>query len=209
MTRPSLRAAMFLAAPLLLQACATKGFVREQVATSRLQTDSALAVERDARMQGDNELANRIASLRADLDSMRTQFGAKIAILEDGIRFAVPVTFAYNDANVAQRDQAVLQRFARVSQKYYPGSKITIEGFADPAGSDSYNRVLSQRRADNVTSQLASLGVPRGSLRAVGYGETRQIAPGAVRDEPGAVRNRRVVFVIETGAAEAGMVAMR
>jgi outer membrane protein OmpA-like peptidoglycan-associated protein len=50
--------------------------------------------------------------------------------------------------------------------------------------------------------------VPRSNLRTVGYGETRLITPGAVRNDPGAERNRRVVFVIETGAAEAGAIAM-
>ena len=203
-----LRAAMLVAAPLLLQACATKGFVREQVATARLQSDSALAMERDARIAGDNDNAARIAALRTDLDSMRTQFGAKIAVLEDGIRFAVPVTFAYDDANVSTTDQPLLERFARVAQRYYPDSKITVEGFADPAGSDSYNLALSRRRAENVGQTLASLGVPRAQLRTVGYGETRLITPGAARDEPGAQRNRRVVFVIETGAAEASTIAM-
>jgi outer membrane protein OmpA-like peptidoglycan-associated protein len=203
-----LRAAMLVAAPLLLQACATKGFVREQVATARLQTDSALATERDARIAGDNDNAARIAALRTDLDSMRTQFGAKIAVLEDGIRFAVPVTFAYDDANVSTTDQPILERFARVAQRYYPDSKITVEGFADPAGSDSYNLALSRRRAENVGQTLATLGVPRAQLRTVGYGETRLITPGATKDEPGAQRNRRVVFVIETGAAEASTIAM-
>jgi peptidoglycan-associated lipoprotein len=208
MPRHSLRAAMFVAAPLLLQACATKGYVRNQVATARMQSDSALAVERDARVQGDNDNAARIAALRTDLDSMRTQFGAKIAVLEDGIRFAMPVTFAFNDASVGADDQPVLERFARVAQRYYPGSKITVEGFADPAGSDAYNIALSRRRAENVSQTLTSLGVPRTQLRTVGYGETRLITPGATHNDPGAERNRRVVFVIETGAAEAGAIAM-
>jgi peptidoglycan-associated lipoprotein len=211
--RQTLRAAVFVAAaPLLLNACATKGFVRQQVASARAYSDStvttAVAAERDARIAGDNDNAARIAALRTDLDSMRTQFGAKIAVLEDGIRFVMPVTFAYNDANVGAEDQALLERFAKVAQRYYPDSKITVEGFADPAGSAAYNLALSRRRAENVGQTLASLGVQKENLRTVGYGETRLITPGATRDEPGAERNRRVVFVIETGAAEAGAIAM-
>jgi peptidoglycan-associated lipoprotein len=205
-------AALFLAAPLLLNACATKGFVRKEVAAARAYSDStvqlAVATERDARIQGDNDNAARIAALRTDLDSMRTQFGAKIALLEDGIRFVMPVTFAYNDANVGSEDQALLERFAKVAQKYYPDSRITVEGFADPAGSNAYNLQLSRRRAESVGQALASLGVPQTNLRTVGYGETRLITPGAKKDDPGAERNRRVVFVIETGATEAGAIAM-
>lgn len=212
MTRShSLRAAMLAAAPLLLQACATKGYVRDHIASSRLQSDSAyasaLATERDARMSGDTENASRIAALRTDLDSMRTQFNARIAVVEDGIRFALPVTFAFDDASVTGNNTALLERFATVAKKYYPDSKITVEGFADPAGSARYNLALSQKRADNVKAQLSSLGVNASQVRAVGYGKTRLIAPGATHSEPGAMQNRRVVFVIETGAAEAGMVA--
>lgn len=209
--RHTVRAAMLVAAPLLLQACATKGFVREQVATSRMQSDSAyssaLATERDARISGDSENATRISALRTDLDSMRTQFNARIAVVEDGIRFALPVTFAYDDATVNETNAALLQRFASVAKKYYPESVITVEGFADPAGSARYNLALSQRRANNVKQQLTSLGVNSTQLRTVGYGETRLISPGATNAEPGAERNRRVVFVIETGAVEAATIA--
>ncbi|MFL5605060.1 MAG: OmpA family protein [Gemmatimonadaceae bacterium] len=205
--RKSLRAVLILAAPLAVQACATKGFVREQVAASRVLSDSALASERAARIQADNEQAARLVALRADLDSMRTQFGTKIALVEDGIRFLMPVTFAFDDATVTTTDRPQLERFARVAQRYYPAATITVEGFADPAGSDRYNLALSRRRADNVGRTLASLGVPSSQLRSVGYGETRLVAPGATHNEPGAERNRRVVFVIETGAAEAAMVA--
>jgi peptidoglycan-associated lipoprotein len=145
--------------------------------------------------------------LRFELDTLRRQFGARIAFVEDGIRFAMPVTFAFDDATVTSADRPRLERFARVSQRFYPGAVITVEGFTDPAGSERYNNALSRRRAQNVGETLASLGVPSNQLRTVGYGEARQVAPGATHNEPGAERNRRVVFVIETGAAEAAMVA--
>jgi outer membrane protein OmpA-like peptidoglycan-associated protein len=205
--RQFLRAALFAATPFATQACATKGFVREQIAATRAQSDSALARETAARIQADNEQSARLAALRTDLDSLRTQFGAKIAVVEDGIRFLMPVTFGFDDATVTSSDRPQLERFARVAQRYYPGAAITVEGFADPAGSERYNLALSRRRADNVGQTLASLGVPSTQLRTIGYGETRLIAPGATHNEPGAERNRRVVFVIETGAAEAAMVA--
>jgi outer membrane protein OmpA-like peptidoglycan-associated protein len=205
--RNILRAALCVAAPFAAQACATKGFVREQIAATRAQSDSALAYERASRIEADNEQSARLTALRADLDSLRTTFGAKIAVIENGIRFAMPVTFAFDDATITGTDRPQLERFARVAQRYYPGAMITVEGFADPAGSDRYNLALSRRRADNVGQTLASLGVPSTQLRTVGYGETRLVAPGATHNERGAEQNRRVVFVIETGAAEANMVA--
>jgi outer membrane protein OmpA-like peptidoglycan-associated protein len=199
------RFALLLVAPLVVQACATKGFVRNQVALSRAGSDSALVAERDARIAADNDMAARIVALRTDLDGLRTEFGAKITAMEDGLRFTLPVTFAFDDATVRSADRAQLERFARVASRYYPTSTITVEGFADPAGSQGYNLDLSRRRAENVRDALASLGLGGNPLRAVGYGESRQVTPGAAKDAPGAQGNRRVVFVIENAGPDAAI----
>jgi outer membrane protein OmpA-like peptidoglycan-associated protein len=43
-------------------------------------------------------------------------------------------------------------------------------------------------------------------VNTVGYGETRQVVPGAERDQTGADMNRRVTFVIEgTDVASSGI----
>ena len=199
------RAALVVLSAVALQACATKGYVRNQVAVSRAAMDSALVAERDARVTADADLAARVAALRTDLDSLRTQFGARIAMLEDGIRFAMPVTFAFDDASVNADARPLLERFARVANKYYPASTITVEGFADPAGSQSYNLALSRARAENVARELLSLGLTSNPLRTIGYGEVRQVTPGAQKDDPGAQANRRVVFVIENAGPEASI----
>lgn len=199
------RAALVVVSAVALQACATKGYVRNQVAVSRAAMDSALVAERDARVTADADLAARVAALRTDLDSLRTQFGARIAMLEDGIRFAMPVTFAFDDASVNADARPLLERFARVANKYYPASTITVEGFADPAGSQSYNLALSRARAENVARELLSLGLTSNPLRTIGYGEVRQVTPGAQKDDPGAQANRRVVFVIENAGPEASI----
>lgn len=202
------RAALVAAAPFAVQACATKGFVRNQLSAERARADSLVAAERTDRVAGDSTNAARITELRASLDSMRTEFGAKIAAVEDGVRFAMPVTFAYDDATIRDQDRPMLDRFARVAQKYYPGSAITVEGFADPAGTMRYNLALSTRRADAVRDALTQLGLSGSQLRAVGYGKTRLVTPGAEKDMPGAQLNRRVVFVIESGPADSSAVAM-
>lgn len=169
------------------------------------QTNAQLASERAERAASDSALAQQlgmvrgdVAQLRTDLQAMRQEFGAKIAAMEDGLHFAFPVNFGFDDANVRTEDQPALARFSNVVQKYYPGSKVTIEGFADPAGSASYNLTLSKRRAQAVRDYLTSNGLTGNELAVVGYGESRQVAAGASRNMPGAELNRRVVFVIES-----------
>ena len=204
-------AVVALVAP-FMAACASKGFVRKSIADDRAasdaRTDTLVSTERTARMASDSALTVDIASLHKDLDSLRTEFGAKITALETGLQFDMPVHFAFDDATVRDEDHASLDRFAKIAQKYYPGSLITVEGFADPAGSKSYNVKLSTRRADAVKDYLTSQGL-NNEVKTVGYGKTRLVTPNAWGSEPGAELNRRVVFVIETSgtASDSGKVA--
>jgi peptidoglycan-associated lipoprotein len=179
-----------------LSACATKGALRKGL---EAQT-AALESERSARTAADEAQRAELASLRTDLQGLRTEFGAKITEVSQGLQFAFPVHFAYNDANVRTEDSQALDRFANVVQKHYTGAKVTVEGFADPAGSQRYNLALSQRRADAVKSYVAGKGLDPSLIEAVGYGKTRLVNRGATKDQPGAELNRRVVFVIETPA---------
>ena len=183
-----------------LSACATKGYVNKRVDAQAVMQTAALDSERTARVQGDEANKAEIASLRTDLANLRTEFGAKITEVSQGLQFAFPVHFAFNDATVRTEDAAALDRFANIVSKHYTGAKVTVEGFADPAGSNRYNTELSRRRADAVKAYVSSKGLDASLINSVGYGETRQVNQGAWGDQPGAELNRRVVFVIETPA---------
>ncbi|HWZ57849.1 MAG TPA: OmpA family protein [Gemmatimonadaceae bacterium] len=192
--------ALTLIAP-VMGACVHPGQYKKDLAETR----GEIQQEKTERIAGDDankadiaSVKGDVQSLRSDLDAMRTEFNAKITALEEGIKFDVPVNFAFDDATVRDQDKAALDRFAAISQKYYGGAKITIEGFADPAGSKQYNLALSTRRADAVRDYLSSKGIEMGALKTVGYGKTRLVNPNASKDDPGAEQNRRVVFVIET-----------
>lgn len=197
-----------------LGGCATKGYVRNQVETG-------IAAERSAREAADTDLNGKVttlgtdltavksevatlktdvAALRRDLTGLRDEFGAKITAMENGMKFAFPVNFAFNDTNIRDEDRAALDRFAQVVGKHYSGTVVTVEGHADPAGSRSYNKMLSQKRAESVSAYLTTAGLTGIELRPVGMGEDRQIVKGAEKDEPGAQTNRRVVFIVESTA---------
>jgi peptidoglycan-associated lipoprotein len=194
----------------VLGACATKGFVRTSVRderAARIAADSSLSntiTTEVASVRSEvTTVKNDVASLRNDLTALRTEFGAKITAMEEGLKFAFPVNFAFDDASVREADKAALDRFASVVGKYYSGSMITIEGFADPAGSNRYNMDLSKRRADAVAAYLSEKGLSTTTVRTVGYGKSRLVNPKAQKDDPGAEANRRVTFVVETNGATA------
>jgi peptidoglycan-associated lipoprotein len=200
-----MKAAQVIATMLLgtvaVTGCVTKGQYRKGMQDQR----AALEAERRERSVADSQYAlelatvrTDVAALRNDLSNLRTEFGAKIAMLENGVKVTFPVNFAFDDATVRTEDEAAITRFAEVANRHFVGSVITVEGFADPAGTQAYNLDLSRRRADAVRSLLLAKGLSSEQIRAVGYGKSRLVMPGASHDEPGAELNRRVVFVIET-----------
>ncbi len=142
-------------------------------------------------------LQSKVNGLQSDLQQLRQDFQAKITELQNGVKFAMPVHFDFDKSDVRSVDRPLLDRFASIAQKYYQGATITVEGFADPAGTAAYNRRLSQRRAKAVADYLTSTGnLPAANVKTVGYGENR-----LVNDERGpgqaGIANRRVTFVIE------------
>jgi peptidoglycan-associated lipoprotein len=182
-----------------LGACATKGYVNRGIAGESEARRVAIEQERSERIAGDDALRADVNALRSDLTTLRTEFGTRITAMEGQVRFMMPVHFGFNDAAVREQDHAALERFAQVAGTHYRGAQITIEGFADPAGTAAYNLRLSRERADAVRDFLVARGIDGSAIRTVGYGKTRLVR-NAQRDEPGAELNRRVTFVIETPA---------
>lgn len=103
------------------------------------------------------------------------------------------VTFELNSAELTGDSRPLLARVAADLVKY-PRLRIEVQGHTDTSGSDSYNRQLSQRRAEAVRDYLVSQGVPATQVDARGYGESMPIADD--RTPEGRARNRRVVMSV-------------
>ena len=74
--------------------------------------------------------------------------------------------------------------------------RLSVEGHTDNIGTQQYNMVLSERRAQAVVDYLVKNGISNGRLVAKGYGKSRPIVSND--DEiDGRELNRRVQFKIE------------
>lgn len=71
-----------------------------------------------------------------------------------------------------------------------PGIVVEIAGHTDSVGVASYNKKLSQDRADSVTSYVVAGGIDRSRVVPRGYGEEQPAADNGT--EEGRARNRRV-----------------
>ncbi len=167
--------------------------LRDEMQTSHTELDGR--IDRvDGRLNG---LEGRVTAVEGDLRAMRTEFGAKIEELEGKLAFNVPVNFGYDESVVRDQDRAVLDRFAAVVQDHYPGAIVTIEGFADPAGSAAYNKRLGMRRAEAVKEYLVTKGLNADRVKTVSYGEDRERLINDGRGPEAGQENRRVTLVID------------
>ena len=199
--RPRLIRGAALTFAVITAACAHVG--QEQFDTEM----AALRAEMEQTASGSNRrteaqltrLGTRLDGLARGLSTLEREFDVTVQRLETAVRFAMPVYFAFDKADLRPEDLPVLDRFAGVVSEYYPDALLTVEGFTDPTGSATYNLALGQRRAEAVQKYLVeSEDFPLERVRAVSYGEdtARLVSPGLGGPEAG-LENRRVVLVIE------------
>ena len=108
------------------------------------------------------------------------------------------VLFDFGSSELRGEASTTLTNLATVI-KDSKAPKVQIQGHTDSVSDDAFNQKLSEQRAQAVSSALKSNGVTA-DLEAVGYGETKPVAPNENpdgSDNPAGRRlNRRVeVFV--------------
>jgi OOP family OmpA-OmpF porin len=100
------------------------------------------------------------------------------------------VNFCFNCDKLSGEAKAILDGNAMALVKDHPNATFEVAGHTDSKGSDSYNKSLSQRRANNVRAYLVEQGVDGSRMTATGYGESQPVADNAT--EAGRAQNRRV-----------------
>lgn len=118
-----------------------------------------------------------------------------LALFESGkISLRGAINFDTGKADVHRDSYRILDQVAEVLRSHAEVKKVRIEGHTDSAGSATFNRTLSQRRAAAVVNYLVGRGIDRSRLEAKGYGPEQPIAPNST--PLGRAKNRRVEFTI-------------
>ena len=116
----------------------------------------------------------------------------RISALDDYVaQQTVAVNFRVGSAVLQPEAKTTLDQIAQQALKAR-GYVLEVRGFASADGSESKNRMLSQRRADAVVQYLAyTHNIPlRRIVTPFGYGEQQAVADNATRE--GRQQNRRV-----------------
>ncbi len=96
--------------------------------------------------------------------------------------------FDYDSSTLKPGAYSELRRVTEVLNKY-PQTTIEVGGHTDTRGSEEYNQVLSEKRAEAVKNELIHNGLSPQRIQAVGYGESRPISSDHAM-------NRRVEIII-------------
>ncbi len=101
--------------------------------------------------------------------------------------------FSYNQWEIERESISELTRLS-LELLRSPSMRILITGHTDNAGSDSYNKRLSRKRAEEVAKFIEQEGVPRSQILTEGKGKSAPVVSNET--DEGRKKNRRVEFTI-------------
>jgi len=133
------------------------------------------------------------ASWTVRADTAKTTSKKLVTVTKKKLVLAQGVSFDTNAATLDKHSLPALDETAKILR----GDKkmrLQIEVHSDSQGSSSYNRRLSQERANAIAKYLAGKGVKAKRLVPKGFGEDQPIADN--RTAAGRAKNRRVELVI-------------
>ena len=122
--------------------------------------------------------------------------GVSVTRVGDEIVLNMPgsVTFGVDSDAIRASFYDVLNSVAIVLVEY-DQTLVHVTGHTDSTGGLEHNQLLSQRRADSVSTYLVAQGVVAARLMARGYGPTRPVATNSTAE--GRQQNRRVEITLQ------------
>jgi outer membrane protein OmpA-like peptidoglycan-associated protein len=163
---------------------------QQQLAQAESDRNKAAARASDRQLQ--QSVLDR-EELRARL---LQQFNAILATRDTARGLVVNMSDVLFDSGKFTLRPLAREKLAKISGIVlaYPDLKLAIEGNTDSVGTEAFNQVLSERRAEGVRSYLTEQGVPQSSTSATGLGKSQPIASNATSE--GRQQNRRVELIV-------------
>lgn len=162
---------------LLASGCATKAFVRDEVAVV------------DARVtEVDGTARQALDRAKAAHQLAEGKFLYEVVLSDDSVKFPTDRHALSPEAEARLAELA--QRLKTENRNVY----LEIQGYTDATGEEAHNEELGQARAEAVRRYLNKAGVALNRMATISYGEAEPVAPN---DTPeGRAQNRRVAIVV-------------
>lgn len=180
-----------LLASVSLGGCATKKFVRSEVAVVGAKTDAVAgrvdtAETRIVAVEGTAKDALDRATAAGKLAEGKFLYSEVLS--DDSMKFGVA------KAALSPETQSRLDAFAEKLKTDNRNVYVEVQGHTDATGPKEFNYKLGEERAEAVRRYLNQHGVPLNRISTISYGPD---APAATnKDRAGRQANRRVVLIV-------------
>ena len=189
--KPVIIATAIAASALSLGGCATKDFVREQVAAedTKVQATQTRVDQHETRL-GQLDQATKDALDRATAAGKLAEgiFLYSMVLSDDSVKF--------KNASAKLTPEAE-QRLADFADKLKNDNRnvyLEIQGHTDARGPNTLNARLGEERAEAVRLFMNQHGVPLNRMSTISYGKADPVADNKTRT--GRAQNRRVVLIV-------------
>jgi peptidoglycan-associated lipoprotein len=180
-----------LLAAVSLGGCATKKFVRSEVAVVGAKTDAVsgrvdTAETRIVAVEGTAKDALDRATAAGKLAEGKFLYSEVLS--DDSMKFGV------SKAALSPETQSRLDAFAEKLKTDNRNVYVEVQGHTDATGPKDFNYKLGEERAEAVRRYLNQHGVPLNRISTISYGPDAPAAPN--NDRAGRQANRRVVLIV-------------
>ncbi len=175
-----------------LTGCATRGYVKEQIAeTQKLVQANQAEIARLKRASKQGFSLGEEALARA-VEAGRVAEGKllyEVTFTDDSVHFA------FDKSNLSEEAKGALDSFAGDLKTENENVYVEIQGHTDNIGTEEYNLWLGEARAEAAYSYLHTQhGIPLHRMDVFSYGESKPIADNNNPDNR--AMNRRVTLVV-------------
>jgi len=175
-----------------LTGCATRGYVKEQIAeTQKLIEANQAEIARLKRASkqgftlGEEALARAVEAGRVAEGKLLYQ----VTFTDEAVHFA------FDKSNLSEKAKGALDSFAGQLKAENENVYVEIQGHTDNVGTEEYNLRLGHGRAEAVYSYLHTQhGIPLHRMDVFSYGESKPIADN--NNPTNRAMNRRVTLVV-------------
>jgi peptidoglycan-associated lipoprotein len=190
------RSSVYVAGAVLLGAvslggCATKKFVRENVAVvdTRVTAVEGHVNATDATVAGvDTTAKEALQRAQAAGKLAEGKFLYQEVLSDDSMKFPVA------KATLSPEGQARLDAFVEKLKTDNRNVYVEVQGHTDATGPKDFNYKLGEERAETVRRYLNEHGVALNRMSTISYGPDAPVAPNNNRQ--GRQANRRVVLIV-------------
>lgn len=166
---------------------------------AQAKRDAEIAAQAKIAAERDAEAKRVAAAAAAAIEAKRMEEEkAKASVCEGDLRNARNagmIQFERASDVLLRQSFPTLRSLATIASKC-ENVLIEIEGHTDSEGIPERNQPLSERRAQSVVNFLVENGISADRIKAVGYGDTKPIAPNDTADNR--AKNRRIEFSVKT-----------